>query len=66
MKLDKVEYKYEEIFEEDPDNPENLLMKIPDEILEKQGWKEGTPIKVQLGDQGSIIITEIKDDDAKE
>ena len=55
------EYKYEDIFQDIDDDPKNVLMNIPPEIIEKQGWKEGTRLKVEVGDQGTIIITELKD-----
>ena len=42
-----IEYKVEDIFEDDPDNPENVLMKIPDEIAEKMGWKPGDVLKIK-------------------
>lgn len=56
-------FKAEEIFTDIPDDPENVHMKIPEEIMKSQGWKEGTKIKVEIGDQGTIIITEVKDED---
>jgi len=59
-----LEYKVEDIFEDDPDNPDNVLMKIPDEILESQGWKVGDKLKFDVGDKGTIIIT--KPEEAKE
>tara|TARA_E500000178_G_C17036509_1_gene763706 strand:+ start:5840 stop:6031 length:192 start_codon:yes stop_codon:yes gene_type:complete len=55
------EYKYEDIFQDIDDDPKNVLMNIPPEIIEKQGWKEGTRLKIEVGDQGTIIITELKD-----
>lgn len=27
--------------EEDPDDPENLVLPLPEGLLEKMGWKEG-------------------------
>jgi len=59
-------YKAEDIFQDIPDDPENVTMNIPPEIMEAQGWTEGTKIKVEIGDQGTIIITEIKDEDGEE
>ena len=55
-------YKAEEIFQDIPGDDKNVMMTIPPEIMEKQGWKEGTKIKVEIGDQGSIIITEVKEE----
>ena len=54
-----LEYKVEDIFEDDPDNPENVLMKIPDEILESQGWQEGDVLKIKL-EKGSIVIEKVE------
>ena len=44
--MDKMEktlqYKADEIFFEDPTDPNKKIMKIPKEILKRQGWKVGT------------------------
>lgn len=53
------EYKVEDIFEDIPEDPENVIMNIPKEIRDAVGIKEGDPIRVLLGDQGSIIIEKI-------
>lgn len=50
-------YKAEEIFEDIEGDEENVMMTIPPEILELQGWKEGDTIKIEWGDQGSIVIS---------
>lgn len=55
-----IEYKYEDIFEINPDNPEEMLMKIPDEILEAKGWGEGTKVKITFDEERqSISIEEV-------
>ena len=56
-------YKYEDVFEDDPGDPDNTLMTIPPEILEKQGWKVGDTLRFQTGDQGTIIITKKEEED---
>lgn len=56
-------YKVEDIFEDDPDNEENVLMKIPDEIAEQMGWKPGDVLKINWED-GNISITKV--DNGKE
>ena len=56
-------YTVEEIFEDDPDNADNVLMKIPDEIAEQMGWKPGDVLKVSW-EEGSVSI--VKVDDGKE
>jgi len=45
--VNMIEYKVEDIFEDDPDNPDNVLMKIPDEIAEQMGWKPGDVLKIK-------------------
>ena len=59
-------YKAEDIFQDIEGDPENVTMTIPEEVLRQKGWGEGTRIKVEVGDQGTLIITEIKDEDAEE
>lgn len=46
----------EDIFEDIPGDPDNVIMKIPPEICESQGWKEGDTLNVKL-ENGSIIIS---------
>jgi AbrB family looped-hinge helix DNA binding protein len=60
------EFKQEDIFQDIEGDPENVLMTIPPEIMEKMGWKEGDTIKVLLGDQGTIIIEKIKENSGEE
>jgi frataxin-like iron-binding protein CyaY len=45
----------EDIFEEIPDDPENVLMKIPDEVLKIAGWKEGDVLNIKIED-GKLLI----------
>jgi formylmethanofuran dehydrogenase subunit D len=52
----KYIYKAEEIFEDIPDDPNNVNMKIPEEIAQEVGLKPGDKVKVLWGDQGTIII----------
>jgi hypothetical protein len=54
-------YKVEEIFEDDPDNLENVLMKIPEEISEKMGWQPGDVLKIKWGD-GAIMIEKVENE----
>ena len=52
-------YKVEDIFEDIPDDPKNMNMTIPPEIMEKVGLKEGDTIKISYGDQGSLILEKV-------
>lgn len=61
--VNRTIYNVDEIFEDDPENPDNVLMKIPDEIAEHLGWKPGDVLKITTK-EGSIVIE--KKDNGKE
>ena len=50
-------YKVEDIFEDDPDNPDNVLMIIPEEILKEVGWKPGDTLVIEQQENGTVILT---------
>lgn len=58
-------YKVEDIFQDIEGDPDHVTMTIPEEVLREKGWGEGTRIRVEVGDQGTLIITEIKDEDGE-
>lgn len=53
-------FKAEEIFEDIPDDPENIVMNIPPEISEKMGWVPGDVLRILVGDQGTIQIEKVE------
>jgi len=53
-------FNVQDIMQDDPNDPAKSILTIPDEILQDQGWTEGTELKIQIGDQGTIIIEEVK------
>jgi hypothetical protein len=57
--LNRMVYNVEEIFEDDPNDPENTLMKIPDDIAKKMGWQPGDLLRVKW-EEGSISITKVE------
>ena len=59
-------FKAEDIFEDIPDDLENINMNIPEEIAEAAGLKPGDPIKILWGDQGTIIIEKLEKDNSGE
>ena len=42
----KKTYLVEELFEDIPGDPDNVILKIPQEICDAQGWVEGTELDV--------------------
>lgn len=51
-------YKYEEIFEDIPGDPDNILLKIPPEVCESQGWKEGDTINIKV-ENGGLVLSKV-------
>jgi antitoxin component of MazEF toxin-antitoxin module len=56
-------FKAEEIFENIPDDPENVMMNIPSEIAESIGLNPGDTVRVLWGDQGTIILEKTEFDE---
>jgi hypothetical protein len=54
--METLTFLAEEIFEGIPGDPDNVMMKIPPEICEAQGWKEGDTLNVKV-ENGAIVIS---------
>jgi hypothetical protein len=52
---------YTLLVEEDPEDPESLLLNFPDEILESVGWKIGDVLVWNIEDDGTIILKKKND-----
>jgi len=59
-------YNMEDIFEDIPDSPEEVMMKLPPEVAEEVGLVPGDKIKILIGDQGTLIIEKVKDNNGEE
>ena len=55
MENEKLIFSVEDIFEEIPGDPENVMMKFPDEVLKLTGWKEGDVLNIEVVD-GKIVV----------
>lgn len=53
---EKFIFTAEDIFQEIPGDPDNVIMKFPDEVLALTGWKEGDTLDIKVED-GKIIVT---------
>lgn len=49
-------YNTDDLFEDIPGDPDNVMFKIPPEIILAQGWKEGDTLNIKVEDS-KIIIT---------
>jgi hypothetical protein len=47
--------RYEVITQEDPDSGD-LLLPIPQPLLDQMGWKEGDELLFDIDDTGAVII----------
>jgi len=56
--MENLTFKVEDIFEDIPGDPDNVIMKIPPEIVEHTGWKEGDTLDIEAKD-GAIIIKKL-------
>lgn len=53
--IKKIIYNVEEIFEEIPGDPNNVILKFPPEVLEHTGWLEGDTLDIEI-ENGAISI----------
>jgi hypothetical protein len=51
-------YAVEDLFEDIPGDPDNVIMKLPPEICEAQGWKEGDVLNIKV-ENGAMIISKL-------
>lgn len=48
-------YDASDIFEDIKDDPDNVLMKIPEEVSKKMGWEPGDVLRVRVYDDTQQI-----------
>lgn len=58
MKHNKT-YLTEELFEDIPGDPDNIMFKIPPEICEIAGWKEGDNLDITV-ENGQLILKKVE------
>ena len=51
--------RYEVITQPSPDSEDDLLLPIPQALLDRMGWKEGDNIDFQIDDKGKVIIKKL-------
>lgn len=49
-------YLVEELFQEIPDDPDNVLFTIPPEICDHMGWNPGDTISIEVT-EGKMILS---------
>jgi hypothetical protein len=53
-------YQYEDIFEDIPDDPDNVLLTIPEEVRNNMGIVPGDRIRIRVENE-SLILEKILD-----
>ena len=56
--IESKTYLVEDLFQDIPDDPDNVLFTIPPEVCEKMGWHPGDTLNFEVKD-GSMIIKKI-------
>jgi hypothetical protein len=56
--MTKLTYTVDELFEDIPGDPDNVIMKLPPEVCKQQGWKEGDTINIEVKD-GAMILSKV-------
>jgi hypothetical protein len=54
-KSPKTSTRYEVITQQD-DNPDDMLIPIPPQLLQQMGWKEGDEIQFSMDELGRFIL----------
>ena len=54
----KLIYDVDEIFVDIPEDPDNVILKFPPEVIEETGWKEGDTIDITTED-GRLILKKL-------
>jgi hypothetical protein len=49
----------EEIFQDIDGDPDNVIMNIPEQIMQQMGWKEGDTLKIEASEEGFLSITKV-------
>ena len=52
--------------EEDPDNPDELILPLPEEILKRLDWKEGDTLDWKDNKDGTWSLKKIKNEQQSE
>jgi hypothetical protein len=55
MENKTLTFNAEDIFEEIPGDPDNVILKFPPELLEQTGWKEGDTLNIKI-EEGALVI----------
>jgi hypothetical protein len=49
-------FKVEDLFEDIPGDPDNVILKFPPEVIDETGWKEGDQLTITV-ENGALIVS---------
>jgi hypothetical protein len=54
--MEQLIFNAEDLFEEIPGDPDNVILKFPPEVIAQTGWKEGDSLDIKL-ENGALVIS---------
>jgi hypothetical protein len=52
----RMVFNADDLFEDIPGDPDNVMLKFPPEVLEQVGWKAGDTLNIRL-EEGALVIS---------
>lgn len=53
--MESLTFNAEDIFEEIPGDPDNVILKFPPEVLAQTGWKEGDTLDISIENDAIVV-----------
>lgn len=54
--MSSMTFNAEDIFEDIPGDPDNVMLKFPPEVIEQTGWQPGDSLTIKV-ENGALIVT---------
>ena len=54
--MNSMTFNAEDIFEDIPGDPDNVILKFPPEVIEQTGWQPGDSLTIKV-ENGALIVS---------
>ena len=54
--MSSMTFNAEDIFEDIPGDPDNVMLKFPPEVIEQTGWQPGDTLTIKV-ENGALIVS---------
>lgn len=54
--MNSMTFNAEDIFEDIPGDPDNVMLKFPPEVIEQTGWQPGDTLTIKV-ENGALIVS---------